>query len=67
MDEILNVAGEDLMKKAVRLLGDRASCERWFNSKVRGLGDKTPYEFCQRGKIKEVSDLIGRLEHVVYC
>jgi uncharacterized protein (DUF2384 family) len=67
IDEILKVAGEDLINKAVKLLGDKTSCEKWFNSKVRGLGDKTPYEFCQQGKIKDVSDLIGRLEHSVYC
>jgi uncharacterized protein (DUF2384 family) len=67
IDEILKVAGEDLIKKAVELLGDKTSCERWFNSKVRGLGDKTPYEFCHQGKIKDVSNLIGRLEHGVYC
>ncbi|MBS3091181.1 DUF2384 domain-containing protein [Candidatus Pacearchaeota archaeon] len=64
--KIKKVAGKELLNRAIEFLGDKDECERWFNSPVLGLGNETPYEFCIKGRQKDISDLIGRLEYGVY-
>ncbi|PIN80860.1 hypothetical protein COV11_03170 [Candidatus Woesearchaeota archaeon CG10_big_fil_rev_8_21_14_0_10_30_7] len=65
-EEMHKYAGNDLVKQMLKIWESEASARNWFYSKIIALGNKRPYDFCKEGKIKEVSNLLGRIEHGVY-
>lgn len=52
LNQILKVAGRNLVNQTIKTLGGKDECERWFNSRVMGLNWETPYDFCREGKKK---------------
>jgi putative toxin-antitoxin system antitoxin component (TIGR02293 family) len=48
--------------------GDADAASAWLTQPVRGLGDKTPVSMLSTSaEAQAVFDLIGRLEHGVFC
>lgn len=59
--------GQALFERAIEVLGNEQNAMRWFLSKVKGLGYKTPFDCIQseQGR-QEVEDMLGRIEYGVY-
>ena len=58
----------DICEAAIDLFdGDRDAAKRWLTSPAKGLGNARPVDFAQsESGAREVSDLIGRLNHGVF-
>ena len=58
-----------LLKAAIDLFeGDNVAGAQWLKQPIRGLGDKTPLSMLgTSAESQTVLDMIGRLEHGVYC
>ncbi len=64
--EMYHYAGDGLVKKMIDLLETEDSARDWFYSSLKSLGGKRPYDYCKKGDISEVENLIGRIAHGVY-
>lgn len=53
--------------KAVDVLGDPDAARKWFKQPIRALAGKTPLEYCDMELgLREVEDILGRIEHGVF-
>jgi putative toxin-antitoxin system antitoxin component (TIGR02293 family) len=53
--------------KAIDVLGDQEAARKWFKQPIRALGGKTPLEYCDMEPgLREVEDILGRIEHGVF-
>jgi len=66
MDEIFKVAGEELIDRAINVLGNKDECLNWFNLGIMSFRYKTPYELCESGKKSEIYDELNRIEHRIH-
>ncbi len=56
-----------LYEKAVGVFDDASAAQKWFNSRVKGLGNKTPLEYADTEVgAREVEDMLGRIEDGVF-
>jgi putative toxin-antitoxin system antitoxin component (TIGR02293 family) len=63
---LLRVAS--VFQKALEVFADIEKARRWFKSPKRALGSKSPVEFCDTEPgAEEVTHLLGRIEHGVFC
>jgi putative toxin-antitoxin system antitoxin component (TIGR02293 family) len=64
-ERILRVASA--FQRAIDVLGSLEKARRWFSSRQRALGGRTPLEFCDTEPgADEVVRLLGRIEHGVF-
>ncbi|MBI5065976.1 DUF2384 domain-containing protein [Candidatus Woesearchaeota archaeon] len=64
-EEMINYAGKDLIEKMTKVWGNKEVARKWFYSNALALGNERPYDYCKKGKQKEVNDLLGRIEYGV--
>ena len=62
LDEIIEIAGEHLVKRTIDILGNEEECIRFFNSKQNTLDNKTPYDLCAKNRRAEVFNFLGKIE-----
>jgi len=62
LDEIIEIAGEHLVKRTIDILGNEEECISFFNSKQHDLHNKTPYDICKENKKEEVFNFLGKIE-----
>jgi len=56
-----------LFDAAVRVFGGVEAARRWLKAPQKGLGGRTPLEYSDTAiGVREVEDLLGRLEHGVF-
>ena len=56
-----------LYEKALGVFNDTLAAQKWFNSPVKGLGNKTPLEYADTEVgTREVEDMLGRIEDGVF-
>ena len=56
-----------LYARAVEVFEDQERATRWFSSRPKALGGKTPLEFMQTEPgARWVEDVLGRIEHGVF-
>ncbi len=56
-----------LYEKALGVFNDTLAAQKWFNSRVKGLGSKTPLEYADTEVgTREVEDMLGRIEDGVF-
>jgi putative toxin-antitoxin system antitoxin component (TIGR02293 family) len=62
------VAASPVFRRALGLFeGDRNATSKWMLSPLPALGGKTPMDAAKTSLgVRQVEDLIGRLEHGVY-
>ncbi|MBI4919197.1 DUF2384 domain-containing protein [archaeon] len=65
-EEMIKLAGQDLVKKMTSIWGSEKAARDWFYSSALGLGDKRPYDYCKEGKKKDVEALLGRIAYDIY-
>ncbi|VVB80583.1 Uncharacterised protein [uncultured archaeon] len=56
----------DLFARAERVLGSSKSVEKWFYSYPKVFAGKTPLEVYEEGRVEEIYQILGRIEHGVY-
>lgn len=64
LDFMYETAGEKLANRIIEVFGNGG--EDWYYLPLKPLGNKTPYEFCRKGKSSEVEDMLVRIEHGVF-
>lgn len=64
--QMYDYAGDDLVKKMIDVLDTEDYARDWFYSSLKSLGGKRPYDYCKKGDISEVEDILGRIEHGIY-
>lgn len=56
-----------LFERTVEVLGNDDAARRWMKSPNRALGGKTPLEYAETAPgVKEIENLLGRIEHGVF-
>jgi putative toxin-antitoxin system antitoxin component (TIGR02293 family) len=56
-----------LYERALGVLGDASAARKWFNSCVKGIGNKTPLDYADTEiGAREVEDMLGRIEDGVF-
>ena len=56
-----------LFDRAVEVLGDLEAARRWFKSPRKALGGQSPLAYADTEPgVREVEDLLGRIEHGVF-
>lgn len=64
-ERVLRIAS--LFDRALQVLHDQSRVKLWLKSPQKGLGGKTPLEYADTEPgVREVEDLLGRLEHGVF-
>lgn len=56
----------DLFARAERVLGNSNSAEKWFYTHPSILLGKTPLEVYKEGRVEEIYQILGRIEHGVF-
>lgn len=64
--EMYRTAGKDLVDIIIKVLESKEKARHWFYSKITGLNYERPYDYCRKGKQKEIETLLGRIEHGVF-
>ena len=64
----MNDNEKHLLKLATALMeGNEKYAEHWLNSPAKSLGGVTPFEYAKTEEgVREVEQLIGRLEHGIF-
>ncbi len=56
-----------LYERALGVFDDASATKKWFNSRIKGLGNKTPLEYADTEVgAREVEDMLGRIEDGVF-
>lgn len=63
IQEMYKTAGKELTEQVINTFGDEDYARNWFYSSLFAFGWKRPYDYCKEGKISEVKDELGRIEH----
>jgi uncharacterized protein (DUF2384 family) len=63
--EMYKRAGSDLVNKIIELLESEEIARQWFYSKNPVLNNERPYDYCLKGKQKEIEEEIGRAEYAI--
>jgi hypothetical protein len=64
-EEMYQTAGKELVDKMIEVL-ETKDVRGWYYSETRGLNYERPYDYCRKGKQKEVKKLLGRIEHGIF-
>ena len=64
--EMHKYAGTDLVKKMNNVFGNEGGARNWFYSPLVSLGNKRPYDYCKKGNLFKIGELLGCMEYGVY-
>ncbi|NPE26948.1 DUF2384 domain-containing protein [Methanococcoides sp. SA1] len=66
--EMYEVARGPLVERIMDVFEcSEGEARNWFYDSAFGLDGDTPYNYCKDGKFREVEDLLGRIEHGIFC
>jgi len=63
IQEMYKTAGKELAEKIIKTFGNEDSARNWYYSSSLVFGWKRVYDYCKEGKISEVKNELGRIEH----
>ncbi len=61
--EVLRLANEPLVARAIEVFGSETDVAQWFASPLLALGNKSPLDMLAADKVGLVSDILHRIEH----
>lgn len=61
--EVLRLANEPLVARAIEVFGSETDAAQWFASRLLALGNKSPLDMLAADKVGLVSDILHRIEH----
>jgi uncharacterized protein (DUF2384 family) len=64
--EMKKYAGDELIKKMKSVFGDFEKSRNWFYSNLKSLRNERPYDYCRKGNVSDINDLLGRIEHGIF-